>query len=94
MVQRACGAAGFVPDVVAQCTDYASTLAIVRAGGGVALVPELALDADARDGIMIRYTVRPLRRYVSVQRSSGGDTTVAHLFIESLREAGLRVGAS
>jgi DNA-binding transcriptional LysR family regulator len=38
-----CGAAGFVPDVAVQSTDYAGVLAFVRAGAGIGLVPSLAL---------------------------------------------------
>lgn len=43
MIQRACGAAGFVPGVVAEATDFSVIAALVAAGAGVALVPELAL---------------------------------------------------
>jgi DNA-binding transcriptional LysR family regulator len=42
LVQRACGAAGFVPRAVAHCADFATTLALVAAGAGVAIVPRLA----------------------------------------------------
>jgi DNA-binding transcriptional LysR family regulator len=43
MIQRACGAAGFVPDVVAEATDFAVITALVAAGAGVALIPRMAL---------------------------------------------------
>lgn len=43
MIQRACGAAGFVPDAVAEATDFAVLTALVAAGAGVALIPRLAL---------------------------------------------------
>ena len=45
MIQRACGAAGFVPDTVAEATDFAVLTALVTAGAGVALVPRMALPA-------------------------------------------------
>lgn len=45
MIQRACGAAGFVPTVVAQATDFSVLTALVAAGAGVALVPRMALPA-------------------------------------------------
>ncbi|HEX4355904.1 MAG TPA: LysR substrate-binding domain-containing protein [Pseudonocardia sp.] len=45
MIQRACGAAGFVPDTVAEATDFAVLTALVAAGAGVALVPRMALPA-------------------------------------------------
>ena len=44
MVERACGLAGFRPNVVAETDDFDVQLALVRAGVGVALVPHLALD--------------------------------------------------
>jgi DNA-binding transcriptional LysR family regulator len=42
MVKRACGAAGFEPDVVAEASDFSVQLQLVAAGIGVALVPRLA----------------------------------------------------
>ena len=44
MVERACGLAGFRPNVVAETDDFDVQLALVRAGVGVALIPQLALD--------------------------------------------------
>jgi DNA-binding transcriptional LysR family regulator len=35
LIQRACGAAGFVPRAVAHCSDFAAMLALVGAGAGV-----------------------------------------------------------
>jgi len=43
LVLRACGAAGFVPRIVARSTDFQALLALAAAGLGVALVPEAAL---------------------------------------------------
>jgi DNA-binding transcriptional LysR family regulator len=43
LVQRVCATAGFAPRVVATCGDYRSILALVGAGAGVSLIPELAL---------------------------------------------------
>jgi DNA-binding transcriptional LysR family regulator len=42
MVKRACAAAGFQPQIVAQATDFSVQLELVAAGLGVALVPRLA----------------------------------------------------
>lgn len=44
MVQRACAAAGFVPRVVAEATDFSVLTSLVAAGVGVALIPELSID--------------------------------------------------
>lgn len=35
LIQRACGAAGFIPRAVARCSDFAAVLALVGAGAGV-----------------------------------------------------------
>lgn len=43
MIQRACGAAGFVPDIRARSSDFAVLTALVGAGAGTALVPRTAL---------------------------------------------------
>ena len=55
MVQRACGAAGFAPKVVAQVSDFAAILALVGVGAGVALIPELTVDV-----LPATVTLRPL----------------------------------
>jgi DNA-binding transcriptional LysR family regulator len=60
MIQRACGAAGFVPDSVAEASDFAVLTALVEAGAGVALVPRMALP----DG-PLAVGVHPLREPVT-----------------------------
>lgn len=45
MVQRACGLAGFRPQMAAESVDYSVQLALVAAGVGVAPIRELAIDA-------------------------------------------------
>jgi len=45
MLQRACGAAGFVPDVIAHAAEYGPVLALVAAGAGVTLLPRLGVGA-------------------------------------------------
>lgn len=60
MIQRACGAAGFVPDSVAEATDFAVLTALVEAGAGVALVPRMALP-----GGPLSVSLHPLREPVT-----------------------------
>jgi len=60
MIQRACGAAGFVPDTVAEATDFAVLTTLVAAGAGVALVPRMALP----DGLLA-LSLHPLREPVT-----------------------------
>jgi DNA-binding transcriptional LysR family regulator len=45
MTDRACGLAGFRPAIVAETVDFAAQLELVRAGAGVALVPQLTVAA-------------------------------------------------
>lgn len=47
MIQRACGAAGFVPSIRARSSDFAVMAALVAAGAGVALIPRLGLAMSA-----------------------------------------------
>lgn len=51
-IVTACRAAGFEPDVAHAIDDYRTTLLLVRAGAGVALVPELAL-TDLPPGLRV-----------------------------------------
>lgn len=39
MIQRTCGAAGFVPDIRVRSSDFAVLTSLVAAGAGVALAP-------------------------------------------------------
>ena len=45
-IEWACGLAGFTPHAVAEATDFSTQLALVAAGVGVALIPELGLAED------------------------------------------------
>ncbi|QII01454.1 LysR family transcriptional regulator [Rhodococcoides fascians A21d2] len=63
MVFRACGAAGFVPRVVAEATDFAVLLALVDAGAGVALVPDLAVDR-LPSGVRLVELAQPVNRHL------------------------------
>lgn len=63
MIERACGAAGFVPEVVAEATDFAVLTALVAAGAGVALVPRMALP-DAHGDVSLHPLASPVTRRV------------------------------
>ncbi|MCU1406489.1 MAG: hypothetical protein JWQ43_2792 [Glaciihabitans sp.] len=65
MVQRACGLAGFEPNVVAEATDFAVQLALVSAGAGVALVPQLTV-AQLPESVRLLQLVSPVHRHISV----------------------------
>jgi DNA-binding transcriptional LysR family regulator len=70
MVNRACGVAGFSPRVVATATDFASQLALVAAGAGIALVPQLTL-AIVPDGVCLSELVEPVYRHLFVVTRQG-----------------------
>jgi DNA-binding transcriptional LysR family regulator len=72
MMERACGSAGFVPREVAHCTEFAATLALVAAGVGVALVPELAA-RRLPDGVTTRQISPGSGRDVFALTRPGGD---------------------
>src|SRR5262249_36743408 len=55
MTVRACETAGFTPYARHQVDDYTTVLALVAAGQGVALVPQLAL-MELPDGVAVTRT--------------------------------------
>jgi DNA-binding transcriptional LysR family regulator len=80
MVQRACAAAGFVPRSVADATDYSVQLALVAAGVGVALVPQLGC-ASIPSGVELRRLSEPVRRssFTVTRSTSRADLGLLHL---------------
>lgn len=69
MTDRACGLAGFRPQVVAESMDFAAQLELVAAGIGVALMPDLTI-AAVPPGVRILRTRTPLQRHISAARRS------------------------
>jgi DNA-binding transcriptional LysR family regulator len=80
MTERACGLAGFTPRSVAEATDFAVILALVGAGAGVALVPELTI-AALPDGVRLLPLRDPVVRhdYVVTRASSAADAGIQRL---------------
>jgi DNA-binding transcriptional LysR family regulator len=68
MTVRACQAAGFTPRTRHRVDDFSTTLTLVAAGQGVALVPQLGL-ADLPPGVML--TRLPLSRRTKIAYRSG-----------------------
>src|SRR5580704_17300854 len=68
MAERLCQASGFSPRIRHRADDFATVLALVAAGQGVALVPELALP-DAPDGVVL--TPLPARRRTLIACRAG-----------------------
>lgn len=87
-LERACGLAGFAPDLAYTSDDYTVILALVQAGLGVSLVPRLALESVSPD-IELRTVVEPeLTRTVSaaVRAGSRRSRSIAAV-LDALRDA-------
>lgn len=61
----ACRNAGFEPDIVHQLDDYPTTLRLVAAGQGVALIPTLGL-ANVGDDVRILSLEQPISRHIQL----------------------------
>jgi DNA-binding transcriptional LysR family regulator len=76
MTERLCQAAGFTPRVRHRVDDFATVLALVAAGQGVAVVPELAL-ADAPDGVVLTPLAVRRRTLIACRAGSSGHPALA-----------------
>ncbi|MGV9597775.1 LysR family transcriptional regulator [Streptosporangium sandarakinum] len=85
MTVRACQAAGFAPRIRHHVDDFATVLAMVAIGQGVALVPELGA-ADPPGGV--RLVELPMRRrtLIAFRRGSGDHPAIA-AFVAALRSS-------
>ncbi len=73
MMERACGIAGFRPRVVAESSDFDVLLALVSAGVGVALVPDLAV-ASLPENVILVAPAAPIARHVHCARRASQST--------------------
>jgi DNA-binding transcriptional LysR family regulator len=80
MVERACGLAGFAPQAVAEATDFSTQLALVAAGVGVALIPNLGCIAIP-EHVMLRRLAQPVHRHLhlAARRAWQADPGLARL---------------
>jgi DNA-binding transcriptional LysR family regulator len=76
MTMRLCQAAGFSPRIRHHADDFATVLALVAAGQGVALVPQLAL-ADRPDGVVLTELTARRRTLVACRSGSAAHPAVA-----------------
>lgn len=63
MTQRACGAAGFVPQPVAVANDFTVLTALIARRAGVALIPRLALPSPSSE-LSVHMLTAPVHRRV------------------------------
>jgi DNA-binding transcriptional LysR family regulator len=71
MIQRACGAAGFVPAVRCRSSDFSVLAALVAAGAGAALLPRMALPDATPGPISLHPLLHPVTRTVYTVSRSG-----------------------
>jgi DNA-binding transcriptional LysR family regulator len=91
MVKRACGMAGFQPNIVAEATDYSVQLQLVAAGIGVALVPRLAAQA-LPDGLRLLPLHQPVERHhFALTRLSARTDTGIRRILELLENNATRL---
>jgi DNA-binding transcriptional LysR family regulator len=86
MIQRACGAAGFVPDIRASSSDFTVLTALAAADAGAVLVPRMALP-DHTAPLSLHPLVRPVSRTVfTVSRAGTGKHPDLRAVLDLLHE--------
>jgi DNA-binding transcriptional LysR family regulator len=92
MVHRACDLAGFEPRAIAEATDFRVQLALVAAGVGVALIPELGA-IDPPGGVSLLELESPIYRHIVLvsRRAPAADAGLVRIqeFIAAKAEAAL-----
>ncbi|MFG2335080.1 LysR substrate-binding domain-containing protein [Streptomyces yangpuensis] len=86
MTVRACQAAGFTPRVRHRMDDFAAVLALVAAGQGVAVVPQLGATGPADPAVHLTRLVMQRRTGLAFRSGAGAHPAVA-AFGEALRAA-------
>ncbi|MFD3696258.1 LysR substrate-binding domain-containing protein [Streptomyces sp. NPDC058646] len=84
MTVRACQAAGFTPRVRHQVDEFATVLALVAAGQGVALVPQLGIDGHAAPGVRLTRLAMSRRTRIAFRSGAAAHPAVA-AFAAALR---------
>jgi len=88
VVLLACESAGFEPRVDHSSDDFRAIVALVAAGGGVALVPRSALHGAMLAGVAVRPLAAPApnrRVFAALRRGSDGNPLL-RLAVEAIRE--------
>ncbi|MEZ5074842.1 MAG: LysR family transcriptional regulator [Solirubrobacterales bacterium] len=86
---RSCERAGFVPDVAYESNDYTVMQALVSAGMGVTLIPDLALMLPSPEIALVEVVPDPpIRRVWAVTLDAGSRSVAAQAMVETLAEAG------
>ncbi|AWZ09947.1 LysR substrate-binding domain-containing protein [Streptomyces sp. ICC4] len=86
MTLRACQAAGFTPRIRHQVDEFATVLALVAAGQGVAVVPQLGITGHADRAVVLTRLLMERRTKVAFRSGAGAHPAVA-AFAAALRAA-------
>ncbi|MFF4263802.1 LysR substrate-binding domain-containing protein [Streptomyces virginiae] len=86
MTVRACQAAGFTPRVRHQVDEFATVLALVAAGQGVAVVPQLGVTGPADPAVRLTRLLMERRTNLAFRSGAGAHPAVA-AFGAALRAA-------
>lgn len=89
---RTCEAAGFTPGIRHHTDDFGAVLALVDAGQGVALVPDLGVRGDTEAVLFTPLEIRR-RTFVAYRRGMGAHPAVTAAR-QALQAAAARVGQS
>lgn len=65
MLSEACRRSGFTPNIVAKCKGFEVTIALIRGGCGIAILPELRAKMDL-EGALVKRVVPEIRRKIFV----------------------------
>ena len=91
---RSCERAGFVPDIAYESNDYTVMQALVAAGMGVTLIPDLALRLPSPDIALVEVVPDPpVRRVWAATLDAGSRSPAAAAMVETLAEVGAEVAA-
>jgi DNA-binding transcriptional LysR family regulator len=89
---RSCEQAGFTPDVAYESNDYTVMLALVAAGMGVTLVPDLALLIPSPEVPMIAIEPQPpIRRVWALTLEAGSRSGATDAMLEVLGEVSAEI---
>lgn len=89
---RSCEQAGFTPDVAYESNDYTVMLALVEAGMGVTLVPDLAMLIPSPDvPILAVEPEAPIRRVWASTLEVGARSAATDPMVEILREVSAEI---
>jgi molybdate transport repressor ModE-like protein len=91
---RSCEQAGFVPDIAYESNDYTVMQALVSAGMGVTLIPDLALMLPSPDIALVEVVPDPpVRRVWAATLDAGARSPAAATMVDTLAAVGAEVAA-